>query len=421
MKIALFTNTFTPHVGGVANSVAALVKGMRERGHQCLVVAPEFDDQPEEEQEVLRVPSIRNFNGTDFSFRLPSGTLIGDAVKDFGPDLIHSHHPFLLGDAAMRLAHQWDLPLVFTHHTRYENYVHYVLRESEWLERLAIELATEYANLCDQVIAPSESIAVLLRERGVETAIDAIPTGIDPDRFGEGCRADGRREFDLAEGDFVVGHIGRLAEEKNLPFLTGAICHYLADTPDARFLLVGEGDASAGIREMVEQRGLTDRVRLGGKLKGRKLVDAYHAMDVFAFASQSETQGMVLAEAMAAGVPVVALDASGSRDIVRDGQNGALLDADASARDFAAAIAELRKRREADPQCFSEPLAEAARRFSVDNCLDRMEAVYRRLVEADTRKDDLPGWTRFMSRMEAEWDLATSRARAVGAAFKKSK
>jgi 1,2-diacylglycerol 3-alpha-glucosyltransferase len=420
MKIALFTNTYTPHVGGVANSVSTLVDGMRDRGHRCLVVAPEFDDQPESEKDVIRVPSIRNFNGTDFSFRLPSGTLIGESIKAFKPDLIHSHHPFLLGDSAMRMANQWDVPLVFTHHTRYENYAHYLLKDSEWLERMAIELATEYANLCDHVIAPSGSIAALLRERGVESPVSAIATGIDPDRFAKGSRSDGRAAFDLSGEDFVVGHIGRLAEEKNLAFLVEAVAGYLAEARDARFLLVGEGDSLKSIQSTMREKGLEKRVCYGGKLKGQALVDAYHAMDAFVFASKSETQGMVLAEAMAAGVPVVALDASGSRDIVRDGENGTLLPASASPQDFARAIGALRERQPQDDEQFMAVLRQTAREFSIAACLDRLEGVYQELVDSGTQQRDLSGWARLMSRIEAEWDLAASHARAVGAAFKKA-
>lgn len=419
MKIAVFTNTYAPHVGGVANSVVSLVERMRERGHRVLVVAPEFSHQPEDEREVIRVPSIQNFNGSDFSFRLPSGTLIGDAIKRFGPDLIHTHHPFLLGDAGLRLAHQWGVPLVFTHHTRYEDYVHYLVEDSEWIERLAVELATEYANLCDHVIAPSESIENLITERGVSTRITVIPTGIDMETFAGGDGALARKEYGIDPDAFVIGHVGRLAPEKNLEYLFRGVLPYLEAHPEAVFMVVGTGESRDSLARLTDTHRLRNRVHFIGKLTRQSLVNAYHAFDLFAFSSRSETQGMVLAEAMAAGKPVVALEAPGVREILRHRANGIQLSPDASTEAFAEAIGELRLLLEDDPESLHSCLEETAHAFSESVCLEKMEAIYEAAVREKREEKDMPAWTRFMSRMEAEWDLALGRARAVSAAFRK--
>lgn len=418
MKLAIFTNTYTPHVGGVAKSVASLVEGMRDRGHEVLVVAPEFEDQPEDERSVIRIPSIQHFNGTDFSFKLPSGNRIGEAIKAFRPDVIHSHHPFLLGDAAMRMAHQWGLPLVFTHHTRYEDYVHYVLDDSEYLERLAIELATEYANLCDRIIAPSESIRKLITKRGVTTRVEAIPTGINLDAFQSGDGHRTRQQLGIDKDCFVVGHVGRLANEKNLGYLASAVCAFLEQAEDAVFLLAGEGESLEDIRRKFREHSLEDRLFHLGKLAAQDLVDAYHAMDVFVFSSKSETQGMVLAEAMAAGTPVVALDAPGVRDIVEDGANGFLLESDAPPGEFASAIGRLREQATSGRNKLAEALQETARRFSAGHCLDRVEKLYRELRDEDQPAPDPKSWERFSNRIEAEWEIAISRARAIGSALR---
>ena len=162
MNIALLTNTFTPHVGGVARSVDAFAKAYRELGHHVLVVAPEFDDAPEYETDVFRIPAIQHFNGSDFSVVLTVPSELSDYMEEFKPDIIHSQHPFLLGWTAVRMARMLDLPLVFTHHTLYEQYTHYVPGYSPGMKRFIIELSTRYANLTDQVFAPSESIHDLL-------------------------------------------------------------------------------------------------------------------------------------------------------------------------------------------------------------------------------------------------------------------
>ncbi|NDV61787.1 glycosyltransferase family 4 protein [Puniceicoccales bacterium CK1056] len=418
MKLALFTNTYSPHVGGVAKSVAALVKGMRARNHEVLVVAPEFENQPKDELSVVRIPSIHNFNGTDFSFKLPSGNRIGEAIKAFHPDIIHSHHPFLLGDAAMRMAHQWQVPIVFTHHTRYEDYVHYVIDDFEYLERLAIELATEYANLCDRVIAPSNSIKDLITKRGVKVPVSSIPTGIDHEQFKSGDGLKIRKQLGIAEDRFVIGHVGRLANEKNLPYLVEAVCAYLKGAQDAEFLLVGKGDSLDRIKATMHEERLDKRVHYLGKLDRQDLVDSYHAMDLFAFSSKSETQGMVLAEAMAAGTPVIALDASGSRDIINDWKNGRLMPEASNPESFARGIGELRKLASENSQELHENMRTTAEKFSESACLYRVEALYHELREEEQISPDIKSFDRFANRIEAEWEIAISRARAIGVALR---
>lgn len=186
MNILMVTNTYTPHVGGVAKSVATLTESYRQLGHRVLVIAPEFENMPEYETDVIRVPAIQNFNGSDFSVRLPIPGYVSVSLDEFCPDIVHSHHPFLLGHAALLVAASFDVPLVFTHHTMYEQYTHYVPLDSPQLKRFVVQLATGYANLSDRVIAPSQSLAKILKERGVETTIEVIPTGVDAQKSSQG-------------------------------------------------------------------------------------------------------------------------------------------------------------------------------------------------------------------------------------------
>lgn len=240
MKIAMFTNTYLPHVGGVARSVNTYEMVFRRRGHDVRIIAPEFEDA-EPSPYVLRTPAIQKFNGSEFSVRLPQPGQIAEFLDEFQPDVLHSHHPFLLGDAALRAAWTRRLPLAFTHHTLYEQYTRYVPLDSDAMKRVAIQMATEYCNLCDCVIAPSESVAKLLSERGVTTPIESIPTGIDLDAFGAGDGAAFRRRFGVEKKAFVLGHVGRLAGEKNLAFLARAVARFLASRPTAKFVVVGAG------------------------------------------------------------------------------------------------------------------------------------------------------------------------------------
>lgn len=413
MRIAMFTNTYLPHVGGVARSVKTLEDECRKLGHDVCVIAPQ-SDHAKDSPDVLRVPAIQNFNGSDFSFRLPAPTVIWDFIEKFQPDVIHSHHPFLLGDSALREAWKARIPIVFTHHTLYERYTHYVPMDSPALKRVAIQLATEYCNLCSKVIAPSESIAKLLKERGVITPIEAIPTGIDTEEFSRADGAEFRREHDIPEDCIVIGHVGRLAEEKNLRYLVEAVGAELRKSENVRFLLVGDGPEKEKLVHALDD--CRDRVIAPGALQGRDLCNAYAAMDLFVFASQSETQGMVLAEAMAAGVPVVSLDGAGVREIVDDGKNGLLLNGEADVRTFSAAI-----RRLIDEEDFRHHCAEGAKQTAADYDRKatslRITGLYEELIAQARceRTEDFTPWDRVLNGIAIEWDLTVAKFTAVAA------
>jgi glycosyltransferase involved in cell wall biosynthesis len=419
MNIVMVTNTYAPHVGGVAHSVAAFSAEYRRHGHRVLIVAPEFPNRAEHEPGVLRIPAIQNFNGSDFSVVLPLSGALKAALDDFAPDIFHAHHPYLLGMTALRNARYRKLPLVFTHHTLYEQYTHYVPGDSPALARFVIELATRYANLTDTVFAPSASIAALIRRRGVEVPIEVVPTGVDLARFSGGEGAHCRDRCGIPRDAFVVGHVGRLAPEKNLGFLAESVARFLAGDAAARFLLVGQGPAEAVIRRLFARQGLLDRLHPAGVLEGAALADAYAAMDVFAFSSFSETQGMVLTEAMAAGVPVVALDAPGVREVVRDGRNGRLLHDDAVPRDFAAALAWVAALDAASREALRGAARELAAACSMSVTARRALACYERLCRQSfiDRAAEFEQWQATLDLIRAEWEIVKGVAGAAGAAL----
>ncbi len=419
MKICMMTNTYLPHVGGVARSVSTFAYEFIRLGHEVLVVAPDFEGKPlppEREAIVERIPSLRNFNGSDFSVRLPLAAALSDRLDAFEADIIHAHHPFLLGDTALRVAMNKNVPIVFTHHTRYEDYTHYV-PFSETLKDIAIELPTHFANLCDGVIAPSESIARLIKRRGVTTPMTVVPTGIDVAAFAGADRAAGRRRHGLPDDALVIGHVGRLALEKNLAYLAEAVATCLQRTPAARFLVVGDGPAREQLEALFRERGVHDRLILAGKRTGRTLREAYRAMDVFAFASHSETQGMVVAEAMAARLPVVALNAPGVREVVSP-TNGILLAGDAPPVEFAAALSGIAvdaSRREGLAAGASATAAE----FSRERSARRMLAFYDetlRSTRARRLENDLHPWSAMLKRVGLEWDLLALHTQTIASA-----
>lgn len=422
MNIVMFTNTFTPHVGGVACSVQSFTDELRLRGHRVLVVAPTFDNTPEEEEDIIRVPALQNFNGSDFSVRLPIPANLTARLSGFAPDVVHSHHPFLLGDTAIRISRLLNLPIVFTHHTMYERYTHYVMSNVPQLENFASQLSTGYANLCHAVIAPSESVRNVIERRGVLTPIHVVPTGIATSDFAHGDRLFARKRYNIPEDAFLVGHVGRLAREKNLTFLAHAVIGFLRYHYDAHFLLVGSGPLFEELEKLFAAKGLGERVHLTGSLSGNELASAYRAMDVFAFASQTETQGIVLAEAMAAGVPVVAVDAPGVREVVKHGVNGALLKGQRRSS-FISALNEVYELDEEELTKMRQEAQATAEEFSRGACAEALINVYEGVIGSTPQEvivdDSL--WLSTLRFLEAEWSIAQNRAGSAGKMLLRSK
>jgi 1,2-diacylglycerol 3-alpha-glucosyltransferase len=417
MNICMFTNTYLPHVGGVARSVATFAEDLCRLGHRVLVVAPTFHEDTfsaGKHYEVLRLPAIQNFNGSDFSLRIPIPFIINHKIDQFSPDVIHSHHPYLLGDAAIRAARTRNLPLVFTHHTLYEQYTHYVPLDSETLQHFVIKLSTEYANLCAKVVAPSLSVARLLSKRGVEKPIEDIPTGVDIQFFSKGRGEKIRQTHGIPQDALVIGHLGRLAPEKNLTYLAESVALFLESNREAFFVVAGSGPSEREIKRIFADKSLSDQLRMLGTVTGQNLAHVYQAMDLFVFSSKSETQGMVLTEAMAAGKPVIALDASGAREVVEDGRNGRLLSEAASQESFARAIRsfseDASRAREWQKEAFN-----TANRFSRESSADRLLSLYQSILghRSDHKNDELIPWNTLRRRLKAEWELISEKTKAA--------
>ena len=421
MNVLMMTNTFTPFVGGVSRSVTAFADELRRMGHRVVIVAPEFENMPESEDDVIRIPAIQHFNGSDFSLVLPVPGYLSAHLEQFRPDIVHSHHPYLLGGTAVRIAGGFNCPLVFTYHTMYEHYLHYVPAHARRMRQFAINLVTGYCNLCDHIVVPSESVADVIRERGVETPMDVVPTGVYVERFeraDESRDPSGFRRFrQIPERAFVAGYVGRLAPEKNLSFLAEAVHCFVAQTPGAHFLLVGSGPSEQEVREIFSRQGHSERLHVVGSLEGQALIDAYHAIDAFVFASHTETQGMVLTEAMAAGKPVVAIDAPGVREVVRDRHNGRLIGSQ-DARAFAEAIREIAQATPEEKSDYERAARATAAEFAMEKSARRLVEIYEKVLDREPPgPKDESGWSQAIEEIKAEWGLLKNIAEAASHTF----
>ena len=415
MNILMLTNTFMPYVGGVARSVQRFVDEYRRQGHRVMVAAPLYKHTPKTEIDVVRFPAIQHFNGTEFSLPMSIPGRGSIEMRRFDPDVVHAHHPFALGGTAARIAAMREVPLIFTHHTMYEKYTHYIPGDSLRLKRYVVNLVTGYCNFCNAVIAPSESVADLLRRRGVKTPVTVIPTGVDTAFFGGGDGSHFRQKYAIPADAFVVGHVGRMATEKNLGFLARGVGKFLQDRSKAYFVLVGEGPMTSEISRVMEEMEVADRFCPAGLLEQQDLSDAYKAMDAFAFSSHTETQGMVLAEAMAAGVPVVALDASGVREVVRDFVNGRLL-AGADVIQFACALDWVAGLSPGQKRAVQEAVAATALEFDISRTANKALDLYRVKIEEVARKKQPHRRMLSMTQRSllSEWRIMSNIAKAAG-------
>lgn len=419
MNIAMFTNTYLPRVGGIAYSVARFAQGFRAMGHQVLVVAPSYKGHNHTDKEVVRIPAIQNSSsGSDFSVMLPLSIDLAPAVRKFMPDIIHSHHPLLIGNTALRTAAEYDVPLVFTHHSMYEQYTHYFPLEQNALQAYVQRVVTGYANLADAVVAPSRSVADVLVERDITTPVHVVPTGVDVAQYAGGDARRFRARYGIRHDAWIMGYVGRLAEEKNLPFLARATAKVAATHSNAHLVIVGSGPQDGVLRDTFRQEGVTDHLTMTGTLTGSDLTDAYAAMNIFVFASQSETQGMVLAEALAASCPIVALDGPGIRDIVCDGENGRLVENE-NEEEFAHACGDLITMPDKDFQDLRQRARRAAEQFDTSRCLAAMLDVYEQARNGyeSTGAAREEEWSAMLRSLQREMDIWANRFRGLADMF----
>jgi len=418
VNILMITNTYLPFIGGVERSVKIFTEEYRRLGHKVIIVAPCFENMPTEETGVIRVPALQNFNGTDFSVQLPIPGILHNALKNFHPDIVHSHHPFLMGDSALRIAAQYKVPIVFTFHTFYERYTHYVPGDSPALKRFVIALATGYANLCDHVFAPSNSVADVLIKRGVNTPVDVVPTGIELNEFANGDGQRFRKAMGIPLKTFVIGFVSRIAPEKNVRYIGEVVCRFLKKNDNTCFLMIGKGPSEECIKDIFRKYNLFNRFFHPGTLISQPLIDAYHAMDVFVFASRTETQGLVVTEALAAGVPVVAVDGPGIGEIVMDYCNGRLLknyDPDA----FCDALLWVYRLSNQKKRQIKEDTRLSVLSYSKDICAAKALDIYMSLLTRNLMvRDHLDSaWEKTKRLIKAEFELLRNIKRATDAAI----
>ena len=328
MKILMISDVYFPRVNGVSTSIASFRGALERLGHSVMLICPDYPVGQVDEPGVLRIRS-RQVPGDpeDRMMRYRDLIALAPQLAAEAFDLIHVHTPFTAHYAGVALGRRLGLPVVATYHTLFEEYVHHYIRwlPRRWLRLAARRLSVRQCQQLDALVAPSRAMQEALTRYGVTTPSTVIPTGLSLESFchSQGAQDDSdfRAHYDLPTDARLLLYVGRAAFEKNIDFLIDMLPKVLAEHPNTRLIITGEGPAHDSLVRRAQEVGVAESVLFLGYLnRSGPLQAAYRAADVFVFASRTETQGLVLLEAMALGTPVVSTAMMGTLDVLKEGE-----------------------------------------------------------------------------------------------------
>ena len=378
LRIAIFSDSALPVLNGVSISIDLLINELRDRGHSVHLFTARHPKASKTDPNTHRFRAIETPWTKGYPLAFPPFYRMLRKFRRFNFDVIHTHTPFTIGFVGMRWAESHGIPIVSTYHTLYDRYVHYIPYFPRRYLRFKLAKHTNfYYNRVDHVITPSEAALKWLRRHSVPTPATVIPTDALPRKFFN--RSEVRQSLGIHAQHRILLYVGRLAKEKNMStlFEMAAIC--LRQEPSLRLWLVGDGPYRAECVRMARDLGIGDRVRFVGFVP-RSEVDAYYAAaDLFVFPSITETQGLVVQEAMNYGLPAVAILGGGASEGIEDGVNGFAVKNDAPT--FAQEVLRVVR----DPElldALSHGASKSSRNADSDAMCERVVAVYREVIAA---------------------------------------
>lgn len=375
MRIAIFTNNYLPNPYGVATSVETFRREFEKMGHQVYIFAPTWKGQMVSDSHVFYYPSLDVKIKIRFPLGFPYSRKMDKILKDLELDIIHAQHPNLLGNAAVRWAKKKKIPLVFTWHALYDQYVGFApFIPKKLAANFVIRQAVKFANRADAVVVPTDSIIPLLRAWGVTNEkMFPVATGVETDEFENFDKETVRKKYAIGKDETVLFLVARLTIEKNVEFIFRALKNILKEKK-VRLLVAGDGYLAPKLRKFCVDSGIADNVFFCGVVGRSEIKNYYAAADIFVYASQSETQGMVMSEAMYMGLPIVAVAATGASSLVLNNGNGFLVEE--NEKEFADAVLKLVSNKDLR-QKFRETSAKIARlQFTAEVCAEKMLEVY---------------------------------------------
>lgn len=328
MKILFISDVYFPRINGVSTSIRTFVKQMQAMGHDVHLIAPDYGVKTEDDAWIKRIPARSiYFDPEDKLMKFGAAIDTLAELRKEKYDLIHIHTPFVAHYLGLKLAHLLDVPTVETYHTFFEDYLHLYLPiiPKPIAKSMARFISRRQCNKVDAIVAPSKPMLHVLREYGITTKGEVVPTGLQAHSFADADGAAFRKKHGIEQDRPMALFVGRVAFEKNIGFLLQMWVHLIKKIPNALLVIAGEGPAEKSLHALSEKLGLKENVKFLGYLdRNTELNACYRSADVFVFSSKSETQGLVLLEAMAQSTPVVAIAELGTKSILIEGE-GALI------------------------------------------------------------------------------------------------
>ena len=381
MKIAIFTNNYLPNPYGLSMSIESFRAAFEKMGHTVYIFAPEFKGYVDTNPNVHRYPALDiTLRGVRYPIAIPFSCKISRILEGLDIDIIHSQHPNLLGWQARRCAKKKNVPLVFTWHTLYDQYSHFVpLIPGKFAAWWSIRNARRYANSCSQIIVPTPSVKKVIENWGVKNPnIVAIASGVDESLYRNIDASQVREKFGISEDEILILLISRLTKEKNINFLFEAMVPLMEKDQKMKFLVGGQGSEREELEKIVVERGLSKRILFAGVVPAAEIKNYFAAGDIFVHASKSETQGMILTEAMYMGLPTVAVRAPGANDLVGNFVTGMLVRE--NEEEFAATVEKVVN----DKQLYQKFSANAKRiareNYTSSICAQKLLTVYQEAI-----------------------------------------
>lgn len=323
MKILFISDVYFPRINGVSTSIETFRRNLRALGHTVHLIAPDYQSPSPDETDIVRVPARAIPFDPEDRLMSYSGVMKDlDRLRREQYDIIHIQTPFVAHYLGTKLSKLLDIPCVETYHTFFEEYLyHYIpLIPKKVMRFVAQRFSRHQGNSLNGMIVPSHPMLQVLKNYGITTHAEVIPTGIEPASFVQGDRASFRKNYNIPQERPMLLFVGRVAHEKNIGFLLKVLGEVRKEISDVLFVIAGEGPARESLQQESKALGLDDNIMFIGYLdRNTELNSCYRSADIFVFSSRTETQGLVLLEAMAQGVAVVSTAELGTKDVLRDG------------------------------------------------------------------------------------------------------
>jgi len=383
MKIGIFTDCYYPQINGVITSTMNLQKELEKLNHEVYIITTTFPNFKDEDQEhIIRIPSIPFFKWSEFRIGLfLKHTKTYNKVRALNFDIVHTQTEFSMGNFGTYIAKDLNIPSLHTYHTVYEEYTHYISNIGKRpLKKIARKFSKHYINNFSGIIAPTEKTKNLLISYGVKNKIYVVPTGINLEKFKKDipdAEMDSLlKSFNIKKDSFKLIFLGRISKEKNIETLINIMPKIISDNKNIQLIIVGDGPDRLELEEKVKDLGLENNIIFTNRIPNDKVPIYYKLADLFISPSKTETQGLTILEAMAAGVPVLVYDDTNVKGIVSHKKNGLLFKESHELLDNI----EFALHNKEEIKHYAEEAFKIADNFSSANFAKKIERIYKELI-----------------------------------------